>query len=348
MSAQIMDMEAKLERKLVERRHGKIVLTEAGQRILPPIRRILRDVQSLEEMLSQDRGLLIGPLRIGMIPTVAPYLLPHLIPHLQAHYPKLDMKVREAITDTLGGRVAGRRTGRQSSPPNRSTSRTCTPSICFRDRFYIASATGGSDVLHSPLSEDQVALDRLMLLDEGHCLRDQALAVCAKGTERRLVNLGATSMTTLLQMVANGMGLTLLPEIALPSRDGDQRGLTITPFARRRPAPRHRAVLAQILEAPARFRRAGAIAQDRVRANLAAKRRPLEPIRRHDTHTASHDPHRDRRPTKPRMNSRRRSMTLLLVTCARTHGATREATKAQARTTATQSPRRPDGTPGRR
>ena len=101
MSAQIMDMEARLGRKLVERRHGRVVLTEAGQRILPHIRRILRDVQSLEEMLSQDRGLLVGSLRIGMIPTIAPYLLPQLIPHLQAHYPKLELKVRETVTDTL-------------------------------------------------------------------------------------------------------------------------------------------------------------------------------------------------------------------------------------------------------
>ncbi len=72
MSAQIMDMEARLGRKLVERRHGRVVLTEAGQHILPHIRRILRDVQSLEEMLAQDRGLLVGSLRIGMIPTIAP------------------------------------------------------------------------------------------------------------------------------------------------------------------------------------------------------------------------------------------------------------------------------------
>lgn len=234
LSAQIMDMEAKLERRLVERRHGRIVLTEAGQRILPPIRRILRDVQSLEEMLSQDRGLLVGPLRLGMIPTVAPYLLPRLIPHLQAQFPKLDMKVREAITDTLArelldGELDAIIAAEPIDEPGLHAEHL------FRDRFYIASATGGTDVLHSPLTEDQVALDRLMLLDEGHCLRDQALAVCAKGTERRLVNLGATSMTTLVQMVASGMGLTLLPEIALPAETAYQRGLTITPFAA--PAP---------------------------------------------------------------------------------------------------------------
>lgn len=257
MSAQIMDMEARLGRKLVERRHGRVVLTEAGQRILPHIRRILRDVQSLEEMLSQDRGLLVGSLRIGMIPTIAPYLLPQLIPHLQAHYPKLELKVREAITDTLVGELLdGGLDAIVAAEP------IDEPDLhaehIFRDRFYIASATSGSDVLHSPLTEDQVALDRLMLLDEGHCLRDQALAVCAKGTERRLVNFGATSMTTLLQMVSNGMGLTLLPEIAIPSETASLRGLTITPFEA--PAP-HRDIALFWRKSSKRLPDFGALAQ---------------------------------------------------------------------------------------
>ncbi|MCI5075327.1 hydrogen peroxide-inducible genes activator [Oricola sp.] len=230
LSAQIIDMEARLERKLVERRHGKVVLTEAGQRILPHIRRILRDAQALEEMLSQDRGLLVGQLKLGMIPTVAPYLLPKLIPHLQAHYPKLQLKVREAITDTLARELLdGTLDAVVAAAPIGEAGLHAEP--LFRDRFFIASATAGTDILHSPLTEDQVALDRLLLLDEGHCLRDQALTVCAKGNERRLVNFGATSMTTLLQMVASGMGLTLLPEIAIRAETGKLRGLTITPFA---------------------------------------------------------------------------------------------------------------------
>jgi LysR family transcriptional regulator, hydrogen peroxide-inducible genes activator len=230
MSAQIMDMESRLERKLVERRHGKVVLTDAGKRLLPHMRRILRDVQSLEEMMLQDRGLLVGTLRIGMIPTIAPYLLPHLIPHLQQRYPKLELKVREAITDTLVRELhEGSIDAFIAAEPLRETG--IENEHLFRDRFFIASATNGEDILASPLTEDQVALDRLLLLDEGHCLRDQALAVCAADKERRLVNFGATSMTTLLQMVSHGMGLTLLPEIAIPTETANQRGLTITPFA---------------------------------------------------------------------------------------------------------------------
>lgn len=230
LSAQIMDMEAKLERKLVERRHGRILLTEAGQRLLPHIRRILRDVQTLEEMLLQDRGLLVGGLRVGMIPTIAPYLLPRLIPHLQERFPKLDLKVREAITDTLtrellDGSLDAIVAAQPIDEPGLHAEHL------FRDRFFIASAANGSDVLQSPLTEDKVALDRLLLLEEGHCLRDQALAVCGNRREKRMVNFGATSMTTLLQMVVNGMGLTLLPEIAIPAETEGLRGLAVTPFA---------------------------------------------------------------------------------------------------------------------
>lgn len=229
LSAQIMDMEERLERRLVERRHGKVVLTEAGQRLLPHIRRILRDVQALEEMMRQDRGLLVGSLRVGMIPTIAPYLLPNLIPHLQSLYPKLELKVREAITDTLTHELLdGSLDAIVAAEPINEPG--LHAEHLFRDRFFIASSANSSDVLHSPLSEDQVALDRLLLLDEGHCLRDQALAVCAKGQEKRLVNFGATSLTTLLQLVSNGMGLTLLPEIAIHAESDTTRGLAITPF----------------------------------------------------------------------------------------------------------------------
>ncbi|TCD13315.1 hydrogen peroxide-inducible genes activator [Oricola cellulosilytica] len=230
LSAQIMDMEGRLQRKLVERRRGKVVLTEAGQHLLPRIRSILGDVQGLEEMLLKDRGLLAGRLRIGMIPTIAPYLLPKLIPRLQAEYPKLEPKVRETITETLVGElIDGTLDVVVAAEP------IGDPGLhvehLFRDRFFIASSANSADVLSSPLNQDQVVVERLLLLDEGHCLRDQALSVCGPETERRLVNFGATSMTTLLEMVAHGMGLTLLPEIAIASVRANLRSIAITPFA---------------------------------------------------------------------------------------------------------------------
>lgn len=234
LSAQIAEIESRVGEKLLERRRGGLVLTDTGERLLPHVRNVLQDVQAMEEMLRQEHGLLQGRLRLGMIPTVAPYLLPGLVPRLQQAYPQLDLRVREALTGTLVEELAeGALDAVIAAEPIDEPG--ITSRHLFRDRFFIASAENDSDILASPLSEDQIAVERLLLLDEGHCLRDQALAVCSADARRRLVNFGATSMTTLLQMVAHGMGMTLLPEIAVASETESQRGLAITPFAD--PAP---------------------------------------------------------------------------------------------------------------
>jgi LysR family hydrogen peroxide-inducible transcriptional activator len=105
----------------------------------------------------------------------------------------------------------------------------------FRDRFFMATATNDSDVLMSPLTEAQVDTGRLLLLEEGHCLRDQALAVCGMAGRRSLVNFGATSMATLLQMVSHGMGMTLIPEIAVTAETA-RNDIRIVPFAEPQPS----------------------------------------------------------------------------------------------------------------
>lgn len=104
----------------------------------------------------------------------------------------------------------------------------------FADRFFMAMAKNEREVLTSPLSENQVDAERLLLLEEGHCLRDQALAVCGTAGKRSLVNFGATSMATLLQMVSHDMGMTLIPEMAISSETA-RNNLRIVPFAA--PAP---------------------------------------------------------------------------------------------------------------
>lgn len=105
----------------------------------------------------------------------------------------------------------------------------------FRDRFFMAMAENDSDVLMSPLTESEVDVDRLLLLEEGHCLRDQALAVCGTAGKRSLVNFGATSMATLLQMVSHDMGMTLIPEIAVPT-ETLRNPIRIVPFAEPQPS----------------------------------------------------------------------------------------------------------------
>lgn len=235
LSAQIAEMESRLNCKLAERSRGAVVLTEAGMRLLPGIRRILDEVRTLEEQFQQQLGLLAGTLRAGMIPTVAPYILPALVPYLSERYPKLNFQVREAITETLvTALLSGDLDVVVAAHP--IDEHALAHETLFRDRFFMAASVNDRDVLVSPLNQNKVALDRLLLLEEGHCLRDQALAVCKGAQRRRLVNFGATSLATLLQMVAHGMGQTLLPEIALPAeaqRNGDIR---VVPFAAPEPS----------------------------------------------------------------------------------------------------------------
>ncbi len=104
----------------------------------------------------------------------------------------------------------------------------------FDDRFLIATSSNDQTILSSPMTQDSVALDRLLLLEEGHCMRDQALAVCSLPSKRQLVKYGATSMTTLLQMVSHGMGLTLIPEIAVRA-EARSNHMRIVPFEGEQP-----------------------------------------------------------------------------------------------------------------
>lgn len=235
ISTQISLLEAELGCILVERSRGAIVLTEAGKKLLPKIRRILRDVKTAQDDLGTDSGVLSGTLRLGIIPTVAPYVLPKIIPSLRKQFPELELNVRETITETLTRDVvSGELDAIIAAKPIKNNA--LHERVLFEDRFFMAMSTNDDDVLVSPLSQDQVAVDRLLLLEDGHCLRDQALAVCASRHEKRLVNFGATSMPTLLQMVAHNMGQTLLPEIAIEAETSRNPDIRIVPFGAPEPS----------------------------------------------------------------------------------------------------------------
>ncbi|QND52062.1 LysR family transcriptional regulator [Phyllobacterium sp. 628] len=229
LSAQIAEMEQRLGTTLFERTRRSVVLTDMGKRLLPRVRGILNGIRSLEELASQKRGILQGRLRLGIIPTIAPYLLPILIPALREAYPELTIELREAVTSKL---VEDLRMGDLdaliAALPIDSDGVVARP--LFRDRFLIATSSNDIDILTSPMTQESVALERLLLLEEGHCLRDQALAVCTSVKQRQLVNYGATSMATLLQMVSHGMGLTLIPEIAVRT-EASRNNVRIIAFA---------------------------------------------------------------------------------------------------------------------
>ncbi|WP_266030691.1 hydrogen peroxide-inducible genes activator [Brucella intermedia] len=228
LSAQIAEMEALAGAPLFERSQRQVIMTELGKQLYPGIQTVLRELHSLEEIAAQSRGLLQTRLRLGIIPTVAPYLVPVLIPLLRERHPSFRLQLRESVTGRLLDELhAGDIDAIVAALP--IDDERLTQRKLFDDRFLIATSTNDQTVLASPMTQDNVALDRLLLLEEGHCMRDQALAVCSLPSQRQLVKYGATSMTTLLQMVSHGMGLTLIPEIAVRA-EARSNHMRIVPF----------------------------------------------------------------------------------------------------------------------
>jgi LysR family hydrogen peroxide-inducible transcriptional activator len=233
LSAQIMEMEGYLGFKLVERVRGNTILTRKGEEVLAHVHTILHEVDRLERTVRRAGGVLDGLIRIGIIPTVAPYLVPQLVPYLRAAYPHVEIELKEAVTSRLVADLAGGRLDAviAALPLEGDGIRTRSR---FNARFFMAMAENGESILISPLTENEVDVDRLLLLEEGHCLRDQALAVCG-ASKRSLVNFGATSMTTLLQMVSHDMGMTLIPEIAIAT-ETSRNAIRVVPFAEPQPS----------------------------------------------------------------------------------------------------------------
>ena len=232
LSAQILEMERALDTQLVERNRSGILLTRKGEQVLEQVASILEQVERLESS-SRGGGMFDGPIRLGIIPTVAPYLVPKLVPSLRTLSADIELELKEAVTGRLVlDLLDGKLDAVIAALPVEGEGLEALPLLT--DRFFMAIANNNRSILMSPLMETQVDAERLLLLEEGHCLREQALSVCGTAGKRSLVNFGATSMTTLLQMVSHDMGMTLIPEMAIPTETA-RNDIRIVPFAE--PAP---------------------------------------------------------------------------------------------------------------
>ncbi|SMO88440.1 hydrogen peroxide-inducible genes activator [Paracoccus laeviglucosivorans] len=234
LSSQIAQLEARLGGALFERGAGSgpVRLTALGERLLPAAQDLIDGAQRLDALSRAGREPLSGRLRLAIIPTVAPYLIPHLVPALRESHPALELELHEVVTDDLVAGVASHRfdAGLMALP----TEPALQAEPVLRDGFLIAMSEDDTTYLSGPARPESLAVERLLLLAEGHCLRDQALEVCGLRNARRKLNLEAASMATLMRMVASGMGMTLIPELALKDENRDGR-LRIVPFAE--PAP---------------------------------------------------------------------------------------------------------------
>jgi len=211
LSMQIKEMEEALGGVLLERNARQVALTKFGEEIADRVRDILRAVDELGDFARASRDLLAGRLRVGMIPTIAPYLLPKVIANLKRMHPELDVHVREALTAKLIEELAEGRldTAIVALPVSEPS---LTEVALFAENFLLVRP--GADAEKPVPGIDKLRDMRLLLLEEGHCFRDQALAFCKMRSPPR-ETLDASSLSTLVQMVSAGIGVTLIPEMAV-------------------------------------------------------------------------------------------------------------------------------------
>jgi LysR family hydrogen peroxide-inducible transcriptional activator len=209
---QIKELEDALGAVLIERGARQVRLTKLGEEAALRVRDILRSVDELGDFARASRDRLIGRLRMGMIPTIAPYLLPTVIGDLTRLHPELDIHIREALTSKLieelgEGRLDTAIVALPVSEPS------LTEVALFAENFLLVrpSADEGTRVPSSEMLNEM----RLLLLEEGHCFRDQALSFCNMQSSPPREVLDASSLSTLVQMVSAGMGITLIPEMAV-------------------------------------------------------------------------------------------------------------------------------------
>jgi LysR family hydrogen peroxide-inducible transcriptional activator len=212
LSMQIKELEEALGAVLIERGARQVRLTKFGEEAALRVRDILRSVDELGDFARASRDRLAGRLRVGMIPTIAPYLLPTVIGNLARQHPELEVHVREALTSKLIQELAEGRldTAIVALPVSEPS---LTEVALFAENFLLVRP--GEDQQMPAPSGETLREMRLLLLEEGHCFRDQALSFCNMQSSLPREVLDASSLSTLVQMVSAGMGVTLIPEMAV-------------------------------------------------------------------------------------------------------------------------------------
>jgi len=229
LSAQLRKLEDALGVALVERRPRKLSLTAAGEAVVERARRMLRDADDIRTLTRASQDPLSGQLKVGLIPTLGPYLLPRVAPRISRALPKLQLMLHEYQTASLIERTLAGELDLAILALPANTKGLVTRSL-FAEAFLVAMPASHRLAAKKRVRSQDLSGEKLLLLEEGHCLRDQALDVCERaGTQEQ--DFRATSLETLRQMVAAGLGITLLPRLAAEGPFASARGLTVRPFA---------------------------------------------------------------------------------------------------------------------
>ncbi|HMK84372.1 MAG TPA: LysR substrate-binding domain-containing protein [Steroidobacteraceae bacterium] len=234
LSAQLKKLEEYLGVKLVERQPKHVQLTDVGKQIVARARRMLSESEEIIALARNNTDPLSGKLKVALIPTIGPYLLPRVMQRVRKALPHLGLMLYEHQTEPLLKRLRDGELdlGIVALPVNDEGLETRE---LYKEAFTVALPNGNPLAHKSSLKVADLKGQTLLLLEDGHCLRDQALEVCSRVDIREPEDFRATSLETLRQMVVAGLGITLLPELAVDAPFGTQRGLAVRPFAK--PAP---------------------------------------------------------------------------------------------------------------
>jgi LysR family hydrogen peroxide-inducible transcriptional activator len=233
LSAGLRELESLIGVTLVERNRRVVRFTSLGERVADKARRVVREAEELGDMVRAAGKPLSGDLRMSVIPTIAPFLLPRILPRLRRDWPDLKLYLRE---ETSGAACESLSHGRADCVL------LALPYACgdiasetlFEDRLYVAYP--GNEMPPEIVTPDTIDEKRLLLLEDGHCLKDHALSACNRPELRANAAMLGTSLHTLVQMVDNGLGVTMLPEMAIKADILVNTGINARPLVADHPS----------------------------------------------------------------------------------------------------------------
>ena len=233
LSAQVRELEETLGVKLFERDRRRVLVTVAGADLVARARRVLREAGDFVEAAVRLGDPLAGPLRLGVIPTIAPYLLPEAVPAVMARFPKLRLLFREEKTEVLVETLASGKLDAAVLALEADIGEL-SHAVIAADPFVLAAPKNHPLARKRTIHAEDLEGETVLLLDDGHCLRGQALSYCSSARANE-ASFRATSLSTLASMVSSGIGVTLLPQLSVPIEN--RRGqLAIRPFAAPQPS----------------------------------------------------------------------------------------------------------------
>jgi LysR family hydrogen peroxide-inducible transcriptional activator len=235
LSAGIKELESLLGLELIERDKRRVRLTLAGEAVVAKARGLLAQAQDLVATARRAAEPLVGDFHLGVIPTIAPFLLPIVLPTLRERYPKLKLYLREDLTERLLDRLRAAELDAALIALPYDTGELAVREL-FRDEFWFVARRDDPLAREKAIAVERLAPREIVLLEEGHCLREHAIVACGTRARTATPVVEATSLPTLVQMVEGGLGVTLLPELTLKAGLLNGTALIARPFAARIPS----------------------------------------------------------------------------------------------------------------